>query len=53
VERNPKGKVAAIMVKRDLTVISKLDSSFVLQTNDALLLCGSRTELQYLAPRLV
>lgn len=53
VERNPKGKVAAIMVKRDLAVISKLDSSFVLQTNDALLLCGSRTELQYLAPRLV
>lgn len=53
VERNPKGKVAAIMVKRNLTVISKLDSNFVLQTNDALLLCGSRTELQYLAPRLV
>ncbi|MCU8003999.1 potassium channel family protein [Shewanella sp. SM96] len=51
--RNPKGKVAAIMVKRDLTVFSKIDSQFILQTNDALLLCGSRTELKYLAPRLV
>ncbi|ABM26833.1 MULTISPECIES: potassium channel family protein [Shewanella] len=53
IKRNPKGKVAAIMVKRDLAVFSKIDGSFVLQANDALLLCGSRSELKYLAPRLV
>lgn len=52
-ERNTKGKVAAVMVKRDLTVISQLDGEFILKTNDALLLCGSRTELKQLAPRLV
>lgn len=52
-ERSPKGKVTAVMVKRDLTVFSQLDGDFVLQTNDALLLCGSRSELKYLAPRLV
>ena len=53
VERNPKGKVTAVMVKRELAVFSKLDGNFMLQTNDALLLCGSRSELKYLAPRLV
>lgn len=52
-KRNPNGKVAAIMVKRDLAVFSKIDGSFVLQASDALLLCGSRSELKYLAPRLV
>lgn len=53
IKRNPKGKVTAIMVKRDLAVFSKIDGSFVLQASDALLLCGSRSELKYLAPRLV
>lgn len=46
IKRNPKGKVTAIMVKRDLAVFSKIDGSFVLQASDALLLCGSRSELK-------
>lgn len=53
VVRNPKGKVAPLMVKRELTVFSKIDSEFILYTEDALFLCGSRAELKLLAPRLV
>ncbi|PIW63145.1 TrkA family potassium uptake protein [Shewanella sp. CG12_big_fil_rev_8_21_14_0_65_47_15] len=53
VARSPKGKVAVLMVKRELTVFSKIDSDFILHTDDALFLCGSRAELKHLAPRLV
>ncbi|MFB2650593.1 potassium channel family protein [Shewanella mangrovisoli] len=53
VPRNPKGKVAALMVKREHNVFSKIDSDFSLHTEDALFLCGSRAELKQLAPRLV
>lgn len=53
VARSPKGKVAALMVKRELTVFSKIDSDFILHTDDALFLCGSRAELKHLALRLV
>lgn len=48
-----KNTINPIMVKRDETIISKLDPLFVLQVNDILLLCGSRAQLKYVAPRLM
>ena len=52
-QRSPKGNVAPLMVKREQSVFSKIDSDFTLHTEDALFLCGSRAELKQLAPRLV
>lgn len=48
-----KGKVDAVMVKREQETFLQLDKTFVLKEKDILLLCGSRSELKHLAPRLV
>lgn len=48
-----RGSVDAILVKRGPTKFTKLGHDFALLTNDVLLLCGTRAELQYLAPRLI
>lgn len=45
--------IDALLVKRDQETFSQLSGDFVLQTNDILLLCGTRADLKYLAPRLV
>ena len=47
-----KGKVDAVMVKREQETFLQLDKTFVLKEKDILLLCGSRSELKHLAPRL-
>lgn len=48
-----RGSVKAVLVKRDQDVIVDVKESFVLKANDIILLCGTRAELKYLAPRLV
>ncbi|KLV09623.1 potassium transporter TrkA [Photobacterium aquae] len=45
--------IEPLLVKRDQETFTQLSGDFVLQTNDILLLCGTRAELKYLAPRLV
>ncbi len=48
-----KTKVQTVLVKREQQVLNQIAEDFVLQANDILLLCGTRAELKYLAPRLV
>ncbi|MBB1318907.1 TrkA family potassium uptake protein [Shewanella sp. SR43-4] len=48
-----KNTIKPIMVKREETIFSQLEPLFVLQANDILLLCGTRAQLKYVAPRLV
>ena len=48
-----KGKIDAVMVKREQETFLQLDKTFVLKEKDILLLCGPRSELKHLAPRLV
>ncbi|NAX18713.1 MULTISPECIES: potassium channel family protein [unclassified Vibrio] len=48
-----RGSVKAVLVKRDQDVIVDVKESFFLKANDIILLCGTRSELKYLAPRLV
>ncbi|SHF34043.1 trk system potassium uptake protein TrkA [Marinomonas polaris DSM 16579] len=47
-----KGKVDAVMVKREQETFLQLDKKFVLKEKDILLLCGPRSELKHIAPRL-
>lgn len=47
-----KGKVDAVMVKREQETFLHLDKTFVLKEKDILLLCGPRSELKHIAPRL-
>ena len=47
-----KGKVDAVMVKREQETFLQLDKMFVLKEKDILLLCGPRSELKHIAPRL-
>ena len=47
-----KGKVDAVMVKREQETFLQLDKTFVLKEKDILLLCGLRSELKHIAPRL-
>jgi trk system potassium uptake protein TrkA len=47
-----KGKVDAVMVKREQETFLQLDKTFVLKEKDILLLCGPRSELKHIAPRL-
>jgi trk system potassium uptake protein len=46
------GKVDAVMVKREQETFLQLDKTFVLKEKDILLLCGPRSELKHIAPRL-
>lgn len=48
-----KGSVQTVLIKRGQETINSLEHDFVLQENDIILLCGTRAELKYLAPRLV
>ncbi|WP_421847235.1 potassium channel family protein [Marinomonas sp.] len=48
-----KGKIDAVMVKREQETFLQLDKTFVLKEKDILLLCGPRSELKHIAPRLV
>lgn len=48
-----KNTIKPIMVKREETIFSQLEPLFVLQANDILLLCGTRAQLKYVAPRLI
>ncbi|EKO3606124.1 TrkA family potassium uptake protein [Vibrio metschnikovii] len=48
-----KGSVQTVLIKRGQEIINSLEHDFVLQENDIILLCGTRAELKYLAPRLV
>ncbi|WP_369920026.1 TrkA family potassium uptake protein [Marinomonas polaris] len=47
-----KGKVDAVMIKREQETFLQLDKTFVLKEKDILLLCGPRSELKHIAPRL-
>ena len=47
-----KGKIDAVMVKREQETFLQLDNAFVLKEKDILLLCGPRSELTRIAPRL-
>lgn len=47
-----KGKVDAVMIKREQETFLHLDKAFVLKEKDILLLCGPRSELKHIAPRL-
>ncbi|WP_137170666.1 TrkA family potassium uptake protein [Marinomonas sp. FW-1] len=47
-----KGKVDAVMVKREQETFLQIDKAFVLKEKDILLLCGPRSELKNIAPRL-
>ena len=47
-----KGKIDAVMVKREHETFLQLDKTFVLKEKDILLLCGPRSELKHIAPRL-
>jgi len=49
---NEPGSVEAILVTRGHIKFTKLGSAFVLKLHDVLLLCGTRHDLQELAPRL-
>lgn len=41
------------LIKRADKVMTHIEPTFVLQEHDIMLLCGTRSELKYLAPRLV
>ncbi|HDF8080071.1 TPA: TrkA family potassium uptake protein [Vibrio parahaemolyticus] len=45
--------IQPILVKREEAVYTNINDEFVLNEFDTLLLCGSRAELKYVAPRLV
>jgi trk system potassium uptake protein TrkA len=45
--------IMPIMVKREQVIFTQVEHSFVLKTEDILLLCGSRKELKYITSRLV
>ena len=48
-----KGRVEAVMIKREQETFLQLKHDFVFQTHDVLLLSGTRTSLKSLVPRLV
>ncbi|ENM5734679.1 TrkA family potassium uptake protein [Vibrio mimicus] len=48
-----KRSVRPVLIKRDQEVFNEIDHEFILNANDIILLCGTRAELKYLAPRLV
>lgn len=48
-----KGSVKTVLVKREQDVLNHVGHDFVLKASDTVLLCGTRPELKYLAPRLV
>ena len=48
-----RNQVSAVLVNREQEVFTHINDDFVLHVNDTLLLCGTRTELKYIAPRLV
>ncbi|ENM5813139.1 TrkA family potassium uptake protein [Vibrio mimicus] len=48
-----KRSVRPVLIKRDQEVLNEIDHEFILNANDIILLCGTRAELKYLAPRLV
>ncbi len=48
-----KGSVQTVLIKREQDVLNQIGHDFVLKANDIILLCGTRAELKYLAPRLV
>ncbi|WP_125778746.1 potassium channel family protein [Pseudoalteromonas rubra] len=48
-----RGSVQVVLVKREQEVFNHVSHDFVLQANDIVLLCGTRAELKYLAPRLL
>ncbi|KXO09268.1 Trk system potassium uptake protein TrkA [Moritella sp. JT01] len=48
-----RNQVSAVLVNREKEVFTHINDDFVLHVNDTLLLCGTRTELKYIAPRLV
>lgn len=48
-----KGSVQIVLTKREQEVLNQVDHDFVLKADDIILLCGTRAELKYLAPRLV
>ncbi|MDO6527856.1 potassium channel family protein [Motilimonas sp. 1_MG-2023] len=50
---NKHGTIKTLLVKREQQLISQISDSFMLHENDILLLCGTREELKYIAPRLV
>ncbi len=47
-----KSTVRALLVKRDDQIMSDINDEFLLNKNDTVLLCGTRSQLKYLAPRL-
>ena len=50
---NTRSNVRAVLVNREQEVFTHIHDDFVLHVNDTLLLCGTRTELKNIAPRLV
>lgn len=48
-----KSGIKTVLIKRDQDVVSQINHDFVLKANDIILLSGTRSELKYLAPRLV
>ncbi|EMB50409.1 potassium uptake protein [Vibrio mimicus] len=48
-----KRSVRPVLIKRDQEMLNEIDHEFILNANDIILLCGTRAELKYLAPRLV
>ncbi|EEY45713.1 potassium channel family protein [Vibrio mimicus] len=48
-----KRSVRPVLIKREQEVLNEIDHEFILNANDIILLCGTRAELKYLAPRLV
>lgn len=47
-----KSKIKPLLVKRDDKLFDNLDASFVLNANDILVMCGTRFDLQEIAPSL-
>ncbi len=47
-----KASIKTLLLKRDEQLFTELASDFLLKKQDILLLCGTRSELKYLAPRL-
>lgn len=48
-----RGSVQAVLIQREQDVFTDINANFLLKENDILLLCGTRAELKYIAPRLV
>lgn len=48
-----KGKINPLLIKREGEVITQIDMALPLQFKDKLLLCGKRTRLENIAPRLI